>query len=56
MDGVDPLRIDVMGGSQGGALSLAAAALEPGIQKCAPLYPVCSLPQDQCTKTDDSLP
>lgn len=32
MDGVDKNRVGVMGGSQGGALSLACAALEPRIR------------------------
>ncbi|MFQ3620838.1 MAG: alpha/beta fold hydrolase, partial [Spirochaetales bacterium] len=39
MDSVDPKRIGVVGASQGGALAMAAAALEPTIKKCAPLYP-----------------
>lgn len=42
MDGVDPNRIGVMGASQGGALSLASAALEPRIRKVAALYPFLS--------------
>jgi len=32
MDGVDKNRVGVMGGSQGGALTLACAALEPRIR------------------------
>jgi len=36
---VDPKRIGAAGGSQGGALTLAAAALEPRIKKIAPVYP-----------------
>lgn len=36
---VDPDRIGATGGSQGGALTLACAALEPRIRKAAPIYP-----------------
>jgi cephalosporin-C deacetylase len=36
---VDPARIGVYGGSQGGALTLACAALAPEIKKAAPMYP-----------------
>jgi cephalosporin-C deacetylase len=36
---IDPSRIGVCGGSQGGALTLACAALVPEIKKAAPLYP-----------------
>jgi len=36
---VDPKRVGAMGGSQGGALTLACAALEPTIRMAAPLYP-----------------
>lgn len=36
---VDPTRLGAMGGSQGGALTLACAALEPRIKKIAPIYP-----------------
>ncbi len=36
---VDPTRVGAMGGSQGGALTLACAALVPGIKKLAPIYP-----------------
>jgi cephalosporin-C deacetylase len=36
---VDPDKVGVTGASQGGALSLAAAALEPRIARCAPIYP-----------------
>ncbi|TVR14635.1 MAG: alpha/beta fold hydrolase [Planctomycetota bacterium] len=36
---VDRNRVYVMGGSQGGALALAAAALEPGVAKVAACYP-----------------
>ena len=39
LPGVDPGRIGAMGGSQGGALTLACAALEPRIRRIAPTYP-----------------
>ena len=37
--GVDPARVGSTGGSQGGALSLVCAALEPRIKCCATMYP-----------------
>ena len=39
MPGVDPHRVGATGGSQGGGLTLACAALEPRIRRAAPLYP-----------------
>ncbi len=36
---VDPARVGAFGGSQGGALTLACAGLEPRIKRAAPLYP-----------------
>lgn len=39
---VDANRVGVTGGSQGGALSLACAALEPRIRKATALYPFLS--------------
>jgi len=39
---VDPARVAAMGGSQGGALTLACAALEPRIAKAAPTFPFLS--------------
>jgi cephalosporin-C deacetylase len=36
---VDAARVGATGGSQGGALTLACAALEPRIKKAAPIYP-----------------
>ncbi|OGJ84286.1 MAG: acetylesterase [Candidatus Raymondbacteria bacterium RifOxyA12_full_50_37] len=39
MPGVDPKRVGAMGGSQGGGLTLACAALEPRIKKAAPAFP-----------------
>jgi len=36
---VDPARVGAMGGSQGGALTLACAALEPRIRLAAPVVP-----------------
>ena len=36
---VDPARMGCFGSSQGGALSLACAALEPRIKRVAPVYP-----------------
>jgi cephalosporin-C deacetylase len=39
---VDPTRVAAMGGSQGGALALACAALEPRIRKCVSVYPFLS--------------
>jgi cephalosporin-C deacetylase len=36
---VDPARVGVMGASQGGALTLACAALEPRVRLAAPVYP-----------------
>lgn len=42
MPDVDANRVGVMGGSQGGALTIACAALEPRIKFAAPLYPFLS--------------
>lgn len=39
---VDPQRIGVFGGSQGGALTIACAALTPSIKMAAPCYPFLS--------------
>ena len=39
LPGVDPNRVGAMGGSQGGGLSLACAALEPRIARVAATYP-----------------
>jgi cephalosporin-C deacetylase len=36
---VDANRVGALGGSQGGALTLACAALEPRIKKLAPVFP-----------------
>ncbi|WOO40267.1 acetylxylan esterase [Rubellicoccus peritrichatus] len=42
MPEVDASRVAVQGGSQGGALTLACAALEPRIAKAAPCFPFLS--------------
>jgi cephalosporin-C deacetylase len=42
MPEVDPKRVGAAGGSQGGALTYACAALEPRIARLAPLYPFLS--------------
>ncbi|HSK69775.1 MAG TPA: acetylxylan esterase, partial [Candidatus Limnocylindria bacterium] len=39
MPGVDETRVGALGGSQGGALTLACAALEPRVARLAPVYP-----------------
>lgn len=39
---VDCDRVGVMGGSQGGALTVACAALEPRVKRAAPTYPFLS--------------
>jgi len=39
MPDVDETRVGVTGGSQGGGLTLACAALEPRIRRAAPVYP-----------------
>jgi len=39
LPGVDPDRVGAMGGSQGGGLTLACAALQPRIARVAPVYP-----------------
>jgi cephalosporin-C deacetylase len=36
---VDPARVGARGASQGGALTLACAALEPRVRRAAPVYP-----------------
>lgn len=41
-DEVDATRISTNGGSQGGALSIACAALEPRIARCVSIYPFLS--------------
>ena len=38
-DEVDPSRVGCFGASQGGALALVCAALEPRIKRAAPVYP-----------------
>jgi len=42
MPEVDPARVYATGWSQGGALTVACAALEPRINKAAPVYPFLS--------------
>ncbi|HWS24636.1 MAG TPA: acetylxylan esterase [Anaerolineales bacterium] len=42
MDDVDESRVGVCGGSQGGALTIACAALEPRVKKIAPMFPFLS--------------
>lgn len=42
MPEVDAGRVGAMGGSQGGALTIACAALEPRIKRLAPYYPFLS--------------
>jgi cephalosporin-C deacetylase len=42
MPEVDATRVGATGGSQGGGLTLACAALEPRIKKAAPVYPFLS--------------
>ncbi|MCI3919529.1 acetylxylan esterase [Paenibacillus sp. TRM 82003] len=42
MPEVDANRVGVMGGSQGGALALACAALEPSIKRCVSVFPFLS--------------
>jgi cephalosporin-C deacetylase len=42
MPDVDADRVGVTGGSQGGALTVACAALEPRIKRAAPIYPFLS--------------
>ena len=39
MDEVDPARVMAAGGSQGGGLTLACAALAPSVMRLAPCYP-----------------
>lgn len=39
MPEVDAERVGATGGSQGGGLTLACAALEPGIKRAAPIFP-----------------
>jgi cephalosporin-C deacetylase len=39
MPSVDPRRVGATGGSQGGGLTLACAALEPRIARAAPVFP-----------------
>jgi cephalosporin-C deacetylase len=42
LPGVDPARVGATGRSQGGGLTLACAALEPGIKLAAPVFPFLS--------------
>jgi cephalosporin-C deacetylase len=42
MPEVDANRVGVMGGSQGGALTIACAALEPRIKRAVPIFPFLS--------------
>lgn len=42
LDFVDETRVGVTGGSQGGALTIACAALVPSVRLCAPIYPYLS--------------
>lgn len=42
MPDVDPARVGATGGSQGGALTVACAALEPRVRRAAPIFPFLS--------------
>jgi cephalosporin-C deacetylase len=42
MDIVDETRVGAFGGSQGGGLTIACAALEPRIKRAAPIFPFLS--------------
>ncbi len=42
MPDVDPQRVGATGGSQGGALTVACAALEPRVRRAAPVFPFLS--------------
>lgn len=42
MPDVDPERVGATGGSQGGALTVACASLEPRIKRAAPVFPFLS--------------
>jgi cephalosporin-C deacetylase len=42
MPDVDPQRVGATGGSQGGALTVVCAALEPRIRRAAPVFPFLS--------------
>lgn len=42
MPEIDSARVGATGGSQGGALTVACASLEPRIQRCAPVFPFLS--------------
>ena len=42
LDYVDESRVGCTGGSQGGGLTVACAALVPEIKRCAPIYPYLS--------------
>jgi cephalosporin-C deacetylase len=42
MPDVDPNRVGATGGSQGGALTVACASLEPRIKRAAPVFPFLS--------------
>ena len=42
LDYVDETRVGCTGGSQGGALTVACAALVPSIKLCAPVHPYLS--------------
>jgi cephalosporin-C deacetylase len=42
MPDIDPDRVGAMGGSQGGALTVACVALEPRIKRAAPVFPFLS--------------
>lgn len=54
LPGVDPDRIAVVGGSQGGAIALAAAALADGVRAVAAHVPfLCDIPR-AITLTDDA--
>jgi len=42
LDGVNPANVCTWGGSQGGALSIACASLEPRIRRCVSVFPFLS--------------
>ncbi|MDM8530569.1 acetylxylan esterase [Anaerolineales bacterium HSG25] len=56
MPDVDETRIGATGGSQGGALTIACAALEPRLKKIAPVYPFyLTLTESLASKTTTDL-